>query len=64
METLLTELTLMKSIGWREVHRQWVDSAVQTGDRGRESKCTQSIAVGSKTFTEKLKESLALKQKV
>lgn len=36
---------------------------MQTGDCDRESKWTQSIAVGSKTFIEQLKESPGFKAK-
>jgi hypothetical protein len=47
----------------KEAHCQWVDSAVQTGNRDRESKWTQSIAVGSKTFIEQMKDSLGFRAK-
>jgi putative transposase len=47
----------------KEAHCQWADSAVQTGNRNRESKWTQSIAVGSKTFIEQMKESLGFRAK-
>jgi putative transposase len=47
----------------KEAHFHWVDSAVQTGNRERESKWTQSIAVGSKTFIEQMKESLGFRAK-
>ena len=35
----------------------------QTDNRGKESKWTQSIAVGSKTFIEKMKEALGFRAK-
>ena len=45
----------------KDSHNQWVDSAMQTGDSCREDKWTQSIAVGSKSFVEKMKESLGFR---
>ncbi len=44
-------------------HCKWVDSAMQTDNCGKENKWTQSIAVGSKTFIEKMKESLGFRAK-
>jgi hypothetical protein len=35
-----------------------VDSEMQTDDRDKENKWTQSIAVGSKIFIEKMKKNL------
>ena len=40
-----------------------MDSAISTGNNGKESKWTQSIAVGSKTFIEKMKKALGHKAK-
>ena len=37
---------------------KWVDREMQTDNSGKENKWTQSIAVGSKTFIEKMKEAL------
>jgi putative transposase len=42
----------------KDVHYKWVESAIQTDIRDKESKWTQSIAVGSKTFIEKMKGAL------
>ena len=42
----------------KEAHGKWVDSAIQTDNSGKETKWTQSIAVGSKTYIEKMKEAL------
>jgi putative transposase len=47
----------------KEKQSQWVDSAVQSGDRDKDSKWSQSIAVGGKAFIEKLKQSLGFKAK-
>ncbi len=47
----------------RDAHCKWVNSAMQTENRGKENKWTQSIAVGSKTFIGKMKEALGFKAK-
>ena len=39
------------------------NSAMQTDNRGKENKWTKSIAVGSKTFIEQMKEALGFKAK-
>jgi len=48
----------------KDAHYKWVDSSIQTDNSGKENKWTQSIAVGSKMFIEKMKEPLALEQQV
>jgi len=45
-------------------HDKWVNRAMQTDNRGEENKWTQSIAVGSKTLVEKMKEALGFRAKV
>jgi putative transposase len=47
----------------KDSHYKWVESAKQTENRGKESKWTQSIAVGSKMFIEKMKKSLGFRAK-
>jgi putative transposase len=42
----------------KDAHYKWVNIAMQTDNRGKENKWTQSIAVGSKTFIEKMKGAL------
>ena len=42
----------------KDSHYKWVESAIQTDNRDKETKWTQSIAVGSKTFIEKMKGAL------
>ncbi len=42
---------------------RWMDSAMPTDNRGKEDKWTQSIAVGSKTFIEQMKEALGFRAK-
>ena len=40
-----------------------MDSVKQTDNRGKENKWTQSIAVGSKTFIERMQETLGFRAK-
>ncbi len=47
----------------KDAHYKWVNSAMPTDNRGKENKWTQSIAVGSKTFIEKMKEALGFSAK-
>ena len=47
----------------KNAHYKWVGSAISTGNNGKESKWTQSIAVGSKTYIEKIKKALGHKAK-
>jgi putative transposase len=47
----------------KDAHYKWVDSAIQTDNSDKENKWTQSIAVGSKTFIEKMKEALGFRAK-
>ena len=47
----------------KDAHYKWVDSAVQANSGGKESKWTQSVAVGSKAFIEKVKEALGFRVK-
>lgn len=44
-------------------HRQWVEDALRSSSTVRDSKWTESIAVGSKEFTEKTKERLGITAK-
>ena len=37
-------------------HKKWVDDYLGNGNKIRDGKWTESIAVGSKTFTERVKE--------
>jgi len=42
----------------KDAHYKWVESAIQTDNSGKEDKWAQRIAVGSKTFIEKMKGAL------
>ena len=58
---------LMELLGFKnhdelkDAHCKWVDSAQKIGKGFKENKWTQRIAVGSKTFIEKMKESLGIR---
>jgi hypothetical protein len=42
----------------KDSHYKWVESAIQTDNRDKENKWTQSIAGGNKAFIEKMKGAL------
>lgn len=48
---------------FKEAHSKWVDSEIQTNKSDKENKWPQSIAVGSKTFIETMKEALGFRAK-
>ncbi len=45
----------------KDAHYKWMDSAMQTDNSDKENKWTQSIAVGSRSFVEKMKEGLGFR---
>ena len=47
----------------KQAHFKWVDSAIQAENKGRQAKWTQSIAVGSESFIDKIKEVLGFRAK-
>ena len=47
----------------KDAHSRWVDSEMQNDGRNKENRWTQSIAVGSKTFMEKMKKTLGYRAK-
>ena len=47
----------------KNTHSRWVDSEIQNDSRNKENKWTQSIAVGSKTYIEKMKKALGYRAK-
>jgi putative transposase len=48
---------------FKEAHTKWVSSALETDKSGRQNKWTESIAVGSESFVEKIKEALRFRAK-
>jgi putative transposase len=47
----------------KDAHCRWVDSEMQTDNRDKDNKWTQSIAVGSKTFIDKMKKTLDIERR-
>jgi REP element-mobilizing transposase RayT len=47
----------------KEAHRKWIEAALKESGFIRESKWTQSIAVGDKSFLEQIKERLGIRAK-
>ncbi len=47
----------------KEAHFKWVESKLQADSSEAESKWTLSIAVGSKTFIEKIKKAIGFRAK-
>lgn len=60
----LMELLQFDSINaMRESRRQWVEENLASGEQVRESRWTESVAVGNKSFVETVKSKLGLKAK-
>jgi putative transposase len=47
----------------RNSHKKWIEEILKTKNYVRESKWSQSIAVGSKSFVEGIKEKLGIRAK-
>lgn len=48
---------------FQEARKHWIEEALESENHGRESKWTESIAVGSKRFVETTKERLGIRAK-
>ena len=48
---------------FQEARKHWIEQALESENYGRESKWTESIAVGSKGFIEATKERLGIRAK-
>ena len=59
----LMDLLGFENYDVKNAHYKWVDSAMHTDNSDKENKWTQSIAVGSKTFIEKMKAALGFRAK-
>jgi putative transposase len=47
--------------GFQSAHKKWIEASLQVDEPERESHWSESIAVGSKSFTENVKKSLGFK---
>jgi putative transposase len=61
--TLMNLLDMKNTDQLKEAHHNWVASALPNKSHDRETKWTQSIAVGSKSFVEDIKKRLGFKAK-
>lgn len=59
-DALCSHLGLGKYEHLREAHREWVEAALKAKNHCREEMWTQSIAVGSRDFTETTKDALGV----
>ena len=60
-QSLMNLLNIDNHEDLKELHRKWVERSLKGSNRIRESKWTQSIAVGNKQFIEKIKEQLGVR---
>ena len=54
---------LMGFTDFQSAHKRWIEASLQVDELERKSHWTESIAVGSKSFIEKIKRALDSKQK-
>jgi putative transposase len=54
-------LQIEDSVDLKEAHREWIEEALKKSKVVRDSKWTQSIAVGDKSFLEQIKERLGIR---
>jgi putative transposase len=60
----LTKLTGFKSYEQlQKIHKEMIEESLIHGDNVRQAQWTESIAVGSKSFTETIKEKMGIKAK-
>jgi len=60
-ESLMGLLKVERMADLKEVYRGWVEESLGKEELGRQSRWTESIAVGSKAFVEDTKEKLGIK---
>jgi putative transposase len=56
-------LQIENSADLKEAHREWIEEALKKSKVVRESKWTQSIAVGDKLYLEQIKDRLGIRSK-
>jgi len=62
-KNLMALLQIEDSVDLKEAHREWIEEALKKSKVVRDSKWTQSIAVGDQSFLEQIKERLGLRAK-
>jgi hypothetical protein len=60
-ESLMDLISIKSMEELKRRHREWVEESLARGEGRRESRWTESIAVGSKAFVEKIKVDLGIK---
>ena len=62
-KNLIALLQIENSVDLKEVHREWIEDALEKSKIVQDSKWTQSIAVGDKSFLEQIRERLGIRAK-
>jgi putative transposase len=60
-DRLMDLLGLENYYDLKDAHYKWMNSEIRTENSGKENKWTQSVAVGSKIFIEKVKDTLGFR---
>jgi putative transposase len=62
-KNLMALLQIENFADFKEAHREWIEEALKDSKVVRESKWTQSIAVGNKSFLDQIKNRLGIRAK-
>ena len=62
-KNLMALLQIENSVDLKQAHREWIEEALKKSKVVRDSKWTQSIAGGDKSFLEQIKERLGIRAK-
>jgi hypothetical protein len=62
-KNLMALLQIENFADLKQAHREWIEEAIKKSESVRESKWTQSIAVGDKSFLKQIKDSLGFRAK-
>ena len=62
-KSLLRLLSINSQDELKETHRKWIDKELEKSQLARNSKWTQSIAVGDKSFVDQIKKRLGIRSK-
>jgi putative transposase len=62
-KNLMALLQIENFADLKEAHRKWIEEALKKSKVVRQSKWTQSIAVGDKSFLEQIKDCLGIRAK-
>ena len=62
-KNLMALLQIENIVDLKSAHREWIEEALKNSKVVRESKWTQSIAVGDKSFIDQIKDRLGIRAK-